>query len=119
LKSFPLVAAAVAIVFNLPELSTHVIAGGTLRLERETLASIFSGDIEWWDDPALVDSNSDLPVPLPHQQIKVAYRSDGSGTTDIFTSALTSMSTTWRDKYGSISSWPEELQNRTNILPGR
>ena len=47
LESFPLVAAAVAIVFNLPELSTHVIAGGTLRLERETLASIFSGDIEW------------------------------------------------------------------------
>ena len=118
MKTFLLVAAAVVIVFNLTELFTHVIAGGTLCLERETLASIFSGDIEWWDS-ALVDSNSGLSVPLPHQQIKVAYRSDGSGTTDIFTSALTPMSTTWRDKYGSISSWPEELQNRTNILPGR
>ncbi|MEJ2291703.1 MAG: phosphate ABC transporter substrate-binding protein PstS, partial [Deinococcales bacterium] len=77
-----------------------------LKLTGPVIADIFLGKITNWDDPALKKLNPD--VTFPNLPISVAHRSDGSGTTYVFTSYLSKVSPEWKQKVGSSTSvnWP-------------
>ena len=85
-----------------------------LKLEYTVLADIFLGKITKWNDPAITKANPDLT--LPNKDIIVVHRSDGSGTTFIFTDYLSAVSTEWKDKVGANSSvkWPVGLGGKGN-----
>jgi phosphate transport system substrate-binding protein len=93
-------AGPVCITYNLPELKSP------LKLSGNTLAGIFLGTVKNWQDPAVKKDNPG--VNLPNRAILVAHRSDGSGTTNIFTTYLSKVSPEWAQKVGKgISvSWP-------------
>jgi phosphate transport system substrate-binding protein len=103
----PTVAGAVVVSYNL--------AGDpTLRLDGTTLAAIYLGKITKWDDPAIEGQNPG--VSLPDQDILVVHRSDGSGTTFIFTDYLAKVSPEWKEAVGKgVSvSWPTGLGGKGN-----
>jgi phosphate transport system substrate-binding protein len=99
----PVTAGPVCVTYNLPSVNAP------LRLSGKTLAAIFSGDVISWQDPAIASENPG--VKLPHAAIIVVHRSDGSGTTSIFTDYLSSVSPSWSAKVGhGISvNWPVGL----------
>lgn len=103
----PTVAGAVVITYNLP-------GNPTLKLDGPTLANIFLGKITKWNDPAITAQNSG--VNLADQDIVVVHRSDGSGTTSIFTDYLSSISSEWKTKVGKNTSvnWPTGLGGKSN-----
>lgn len=70
-----------------------------LRLSGDVIADIFAGEIKMWNDARLKELNPD--AELPAEAIIPVFRSDGSGTTFIFTDYLTKVSPTWASKYGS------------------
>jgi phosphate transport system substrate-binding protein len=80
-----------------------------LRLTGPVLAGIFRGEITQWDDPQIAELNPDLP--LPSQDIVVVHRSDGSGTTFVWTSYLSKVSPEWNQAIGpgKSVSWPVGL----------
>jgi len=82
------------------------VSNGQLKLTPQTIAGIFLGTIKNWNDPALAADNSG--VTLPNQAISVVHRSDGSGTTYIFTDYLSTVSADWKSKVGKGKSvsWP-------------
>src|SRR5256885_13653078 len=82
------------------------VSDGQLKLTPDTIAGIFLGKIKKWNDRALTADNSG--VSLPNQDIRVVHRSDGSGTTYIFTDYLSSVSPEWSSKVGKGKSvsWP-------------
>jgi len=94
LLQFPMTVGGVSIVYNL-----EGVADGALKLDGTTLADIFMGKIAKWDDAAIKDLNPDLE--LPATDITVVHRADGSGTTWIFTSYLSAVSSTWESEYGA------------------
>lgn len=91
----------VVVVYNLPE-----IPDKGLKLTGNEIADIFLGKITKWNDPAIAKHNTG--VTLPDKEIVVAHRSDGSGTTFVFTDYLTSVSSEWDEKVGKGKSvpWP-------------
>jgi phosphate transport system substrate-binding protein len=95
----PTVFGAVAIGYNLEEVEGLTLSG-------PVLADIFLGNIASWDDPAIADLNPG--TNLPSEDIIVAHRSDGSGTTSIFTTYLSSVSQQWADEIGAGKEveWP-------------
>ena len=95
----PTVAGAVVITYNLPD-------NPKLKLDGPTLAGIFLGNVTKWNDPKIVALNPD--VKLPATDIVVVHRSDGSGTSFIFTDYLSSVSPVWLDSVGKGTSvkWP-------------
>lgn len=97
---FPVAAGPVCAVYNLPRVKTP------LRLSGSTLAGIFLGSIISWQDPAIARENPG--TQLPHAAIIVVHRSDGSGTTGIFTSYLAKVSSQWSQAVGGGLSvkWP-------------
>jgi phosphate transport system substrate-binding protein len=103
LVQIPESAGPVCITYNLPELKTP------LKLSPAALADIFLGHIKTWQDPALRKDNAG--IKLPNHPMLVAHRSDGSGTTNIFTTYLAKVSDEWSKKVGKgISvSWPVGL----------
>ena len=86
-------AGPVCITYNLPYLAKP------LHLSADTLAGIFLGNIKNWNDASIVQLNPGMN--LPNTQILVAHRSDGSGTTGIFTSYLSEVSPEWKSKVGT------------------
>ncbi len=108
IQMLPIVAGAVVPVYNVQEITQG------LKLEYTVLADIFLGKIVKWNDPAIKKSNPDLP--LPNKDIIVVHRSDGSGTTFIFTDYLSAVSKEWKDKVGVNSSvkWPVGLGGKGN-----
>jgi phosphate transport system substrate-binding protein len=96
----PVAAGPVVAVYNLPGLKTP------LRLSGSTLAGIFSGKIISWQDAAIAHENPG--AALPHAAIIVVHRTDGSGTTNIFTSYLARVSTEWSKDAGQglTVKWP-------------
>jgi phosphate transport system substrate-binding protein len=101
LQMFPTLAGAVVPIFNLaPEVTT------TLVLDGPTMVGIYSGKITNWTDPAIKALNPD--ANLPDKQITVVHRSDGSGTTEIFTKFLADVSADWKAAPGAGSAieWP-------------
>lgn len=117
LQMYPIVAGAVVpiynIQFNTPTVSagsptTAPVTPATLILDRQTLVGIFNGTIVKWNDPAIMALNPDLNDLLPDATITVVHRSDGSGTTEIFTKALTSFSPEWTAGAASSIQWPTD-----------
>jgi phosphate transport system substrate-binding protein len=85
-----------------------------LVIDGPTLAKIFLGEIKKWNDPALAKLNPG--AKLPDQAIAIVHRSDGSGTTFIFTYYLSKVSPEWKDKVGSNTSvdWPGGIGAKGN-----
>jgi len=103
LVQVPESAGPVCITYNLPEVKTP------LRLSAATLAGIYLGQIKTWQDPAIKKDNPG--VNLPNHPVAVTHRSDGSGTTNIFTTYLARVSPDWEKKVGKGMSinWPVGL----------
>jgi phosphate transport system substrate-binding protein len=106
----PMALGAVVPTYNVPEIP----ATAKLRLSAETLAGIFLGDIKKWNDPKLKADNPTLS--LPDKDITTVHRSDGSGTTFIFTDYLANVSSDWKSKVGSATTvnWPNGLGGKGN-----
>jgi phosphate transport system substrate-binding protein len=104
----PTVLGAVAVSYNLPGLTQP------LRLSGDLVASIFQGQITKWNDPRIAALNAG--VALPATDILVVHRSDGSGTTFVFTDYLAAVSPTWatRPGRGKEVQWPTGLGAKGN-----
>jgi phosphate transport system substrate-binding protein len=101
LLQFPTVIGAVVPIVNLPG-----VESGKLKLTGEILGDIYQGKITAWNDPKIAELNKD--VKLPDTAIAPVYRSDGSGTTFVFTSYLAAANAGWKDNVGAATSvqWP-------------
>jgi len=97
-----------------PVVKLEGVAPGELVLDGPTLAKIFLGEIKSWDDPAIKKLNPS--AKLPSQGIAVVHRSDGSGTTFIFTNYLSKVSPDWQAKVGSNTAveWPVGIGAKGN-----
>ncbi|MCL4425068.1 MAG: phosphate ABC transporter substrate-binding protein PstS [Firmicutes bacterium] len=104
----PTTSGAVAVAYNLPGIQSG------LKLDAATLADIYLGKIKKWNDSRLTKLNPDLK--LPATDIVVVHRSDGSGTTFIFTDYLSQVSAEWKEKVGKSTSvkWPTGLGGKGN-----
>ena len=104
----PTVLGAVVITYNLPGLNQQ------LRFSSEVLADIYLGKITKWNDSRISADNPG--VTLPANDITVVYRSDGSGTSAVFTDYLSKVSSEWKDKVGAGTSprWPVGLGAKGN-----
>ena len=109
LMQFPMVMGGVVPVINVPG-----IKAGELKLSAKLLADIYLGDIKKWDDSRIKSLNKGLN--LPNKSITVVHRSDGSGTTWIFTNYLSKVSKTWADKVGNNKAvaWPAGVGGKGN-----
>jgi phosphate transport system substrate-binding protein len=108
-------------VFHIPTVlggvvPTYNIEGVTsdLKFSGDVLADIYLGNIKKWNDPRLAKDNPG--VKFPDEEIAVVHRSDGSGTTYIFTDFLSKVSPAWKDKVGRSTSvnWPVGLGAKGN-----
>ncbi len=101
----------VVVTYNIPELQD---SGDVLKFTPDTIAGIFLGQITTWNDPALVADNPQLEAV--DQPIAVVHRSDGSGTTNIFTSYLKAVNEEWATNVGSGTSvkWPTGIGQKGN-----
>jgi len=104
----PTVLGAVVVTYNIPGISR------ALHLTPDVLASIFLGEIERWNDPKLAEINPTLS--LPEKDIALVHRSDGSGTTNIFTDYLSKVDQRWATKVGMGTSvnWPVGIGAKGN-----
>ncbi len=104
----PTVLGADVPAYNIPGVTAE------LKFTAEALAGIFLGKITSWNDPALTKANPG--VNLPKQPIIVIHRSDGSGTTYIFTDYLSKISSEWQNQVGKGTSvkWPVGLGGKGN-----
>ena len=99
---------------DVPVVNLEGIGPGGLVLDGPTLADIFLGKITKWDDPAIKKLNPN--VKLPSNAIVVVHRSDGSGTTFIFTNYLSKVSPDWKSNVGAATSveWPVGIGAKGN-----
>jgi len=109
LTQFPAIMGGEVLAMNLPG-----IKPGQITLTGPVIADIYLGKITKWNDPALVKLNPGLK--LSNQGIAVVHRSDGSGTTFIFTNYLSKISPEWKDKVGEGVSvdWPVGIGGKGN-----
>jgi phosphate transport system substrate-binding protein len=105
---FPTVLGAVVPTYNVPGVT------GALNFTPEALAGIYLGKITKWNDPAIAGANKG--VNLPAQDIVVVHRSDGSGTTYVWTDYLSKVSDEWKGKVNKSTSvnWPVGLGGKGN-----
>jgi phosphate transport system substrate-binding protein len=99
---------------DVPVVNLESIKPNELVLDGPTLANIFLGKITKWDDPAIQKLNPNLK--LPSNAVAVVHRSDGSGTTFIFTNYLSKVSQDWADNVGASTSvqWPVGIGAKGN-----
>lgn len=104
----PMCSGAVVLSYNLPDVKDSV------KLTPSVIANIFLGKITNWNDPQIAAVNPG--VKFPDMQVMVAHRSDGSGTTAIFTSYLSKVNPGWKSKVGEGTSvnWPAGLGGKGN-----
>jgi phosphate transport system substrate-binding protein len=104
----PATIGAVVISYSLPEVTE------TLKLTPAALTDIYLGKIKKWNDPKIAADNAG--VKLPAKEISVVYRTDGSGTTNVFTDYLSAVSAEWKEKVGAGKSvkWPVGLGAKGN-----
>ncbi len=107
LLHIPTVAGADVVAYNLP-------GSPALKLDADAIAGIFLGQIKKWNDPKITALNPG--VTLPDQEIVVVHRSDGSGTTYIWTDYLSKISPEWKTKVGTNTSvnWPTGIGGKGN-----
>ncbi len=105
---FPTVLGAVVPTYNVPGITTE------LKFTPEAIAGVFLGAVKRWNDPAITSANPG--VKLPDTGIVVVHRSDGSGTTFIWTDFLSKVSAQWKTQVGSGTSvrWPAGLGAKGN-----
>jgi phosphate transport system substrate-binding protein len=105
---FPTVLGAAVPTYNVPGVTE------ALKFTPEALGGIFLGTVTKWNDPAIADANKG--VKLPANDIVVVHRSDGSGTTYIWTDYLSKVSDNWKNKVGKGTSvnWPVGLGGKGN-----
>jgi phosphate transport system substrate-binding protein len=105
---FPTVLGGVVPTYNIPGVTAE------LKFTPQALAGIYLGKVKEWDDPAIKGPNSG--VNLPHAGIVVVHRSDGSGTTFVFTDYLSKVSPAWKQEVGANTSvhWPVGLGAKGN-----
>jgi len=105
---FPTVLGAVVPVYNIEGASAQVKFTGPV------LADIFLGKIKRWNDPAIAKANAG--IKLPNSEITVVHRSDGSGTSFIYTDYLSKVSDEWKQKVGANASvnWPIGVGGKGN-----
>lgn len=104
----PMTAGSIVLSYNLPAIS------GDLKLSREAYSSIFLGTIKRWNDPKIAAANPG--VQLPDSPITVVTRSDGSGTTYVFTNHLSAISDAWKSGpgAGTTVNWPAGVSGKGN-----
>jgi phosphate transport system substrate-binding protein len=104
----PVTQGSVVIAYNLPDVPKQ------LRFSPDTIAGMYLGTIKLWNDPKIAADNPG--VSLPAKPVLVVHRSDGSGTTDIFTDYLTKVSEQWKAKVGHGTSvqWPTGIGGQGN-----
>jgi phosphate transport system substrate-binding protein len=104
----PATIGAVVVAYNLPEVTS------SLKLTPEVLVGIYAGKIRMWNDPKIKADNAD--AKLPAKDISVVYRTDGSGTTAVFTDYLGKISADWKEKVGvgKVVNWPTGLGAKGN-----
>jgi phosphate transport system substrate-binding protein len=109
LLQFPAVMGGVVPVVNIPG-----VKAGQLRLDSDALCKIYLGEIMYWDDAKITSLNP--KVNLSHAEITVVHRSDGSGTTAIFTNYLSGACSDWKNKVGAGTSvnWPVGIGGKGN-----
>lgn len=109
LVQFPAIMGGVVPVYNLKN-----IKPGELRFTGKVLADIYSGKVKKWNDPAIAAINPGLK--LPNEDISVVHRSDGSGTTFLFTNYLSKVSPEWKEKVGEGTAvkWPTGIGGKGN-----
>ncbi len=109
LIQFPTVVGGIVPVINVPN-----IKSGQIKLSGSVLADIYLGEIKQWNDAKITALNPG--VDLPKMAITVVHRSDGSGTTFLFTNYLSKVSDTWKTKVGSDAavSWPTGIGGKGN-----
>ena len=109
LLQFPAVIGGVVPVVNIPG-----IKAGELKLDSEAVCKIYMGEIKNWNDPKIKGLNPTLN--LPGSEITVVHRSDGSGTTAIFTDYLSDVCPAWKEKVGTGTSvsWPAGIGGKGN-----
>jgi phosphate transport system substrate-binding protein len=97
-----------------PVVNVKGIKPGEMKLTGPVLADIYLGKIKQWNDPAITQINPN--VKLPAEAIAVVHRSDGSGTTFLFTNYLSKVSKAWNDKVGYNTSvdWPVGVGGKGN-----
>jgi len=107
LYQFPVAIGGVVVAFNLPKITD-------LNLSTEALCGIFLGKITRWNDPMIARDNPG--INLPDLPIRVVHRSDGSGTTWIFTHFLAQACPAWKDQvgYGKAVNWPTGIGGKGN-----
>ncbi|MCC0179016.1 phosphate ABC transporter substrate-binding protein PstS [Waterburya agarophytonicola K14] len=103
----PMTAGSIVLAYNLPDVPE-------LKLSRQAYVDILLGKITKWNDPAIASLNPD--AKLPDSQITVVYRSDGSGTTGVFTKHLSAINPEWQEKVGEGKTveWPTGLGAKGN-----
>jgi len=108
LLHIPATIGAVVVAYNVPEVT------GALKLAPEVLVDIYAGKIKRWNDPKIKADNAD--AKLPAKDISVVYRTDGSGTTAVFTDYLGKVSPEWKEKVGvgKVVKWPTGLGAKGN-----
>jgi phosphate ABC transporter phosphate-binding protein len=106
----PLVMGAVVATYNLDEVKEP------LRFSGPVLADIFLGNIKKWNDPTLKELNPKVAEQLPDKEIVVIHRSDGSGTSYIWTDYLAKVSPEWKKRVGVATSvdWPAGVGQKGN-----
>ncbi len=108
LQQVPAMAGAVVLAYNIEGVTSQIV------LDNATIGAIYVGKIEKWSDPAIAKLNPD--VKFPDLPINVVHRSDGSGTTNIFTLFLTAASADWKSAVnpsaGSTVDWPVDKLKR-------
>lgn len=99
---------------DVPSINVSGVPAGKLKLTGEVLANIFLGQIKTWNDPAIANLNPG--ITLPSEPIVTVHRSDGSGTTWIFTNYLSAVSPTWKSQVGADKevNWPTGLAGKGN-----
>lgn len=104
----PAALGAVVVTYNLPGITAP------LKFSADTISGIFLGKITKWNDPKIAAENAG--VNLPNQDISTVHRSDGSGTTYIFTDYLSAISPEWKSKVGTATSvdWPNGIGGKGN-----
>ena len=114
LKSAGLVQFPAIIGGVVPVMNVDGVAPGALKLTGPLLADIYLGKIKRWNDKAIADLNAG--IRLPDEAIVVVRRSDGSGTTFIWTDYLSKVSSEWKTKVGASTAvaWPEGVGGKGN-----
>lgn len=103
----PMTAGSIVLAYNLPDVPE-------LKLSRQTYVDILMGKIKKWNDQAIAELNPD--AKLPDSNITVVHRSDGSGTTGVFTKHLSAINPDWKEKVGEGKTveWPTGIGAKGN-----